>query len=303
MVKLQIDPTTHAVTNAAALAALGMGTTAAEAEQVTRWMLGDPAYGNPAILGAIINSTPIDVASPGDISEPGGHDFFLLHQNRPHLIYVGSSDGMLHAFFLVDTTVGANTYSAGTEAFAFLPPDMMPAVRQQYTQGGQKPDPYAHIFGLANSPKSKTMCVQHCSDAATAVWKTLLIMPEGYGGSDTFMLDVTDPFTGTGIADPPVSVRWHTAYVTGSAVYNTLLGNTISLPAFFFNKTTGMDDYRVLFASGYPVTDGSTTQGRSLVSASAATGAILTTNAVAPGAACAQEYTALTDVATARDFA
>jgi hypothetical protein len=82
-----------------------------------------------------------------------------------------------------------------------------------------------------------------------------------------------------------------------------LLGNTISLPAFFLNRTTAMDDYRVVFASGYSVTDGSTTQGRSLVTASAVTGNIVSTNAVTPAATCAQEYTALTDVATARDFA
>jgi hypothetical protein len=303
MIKIAVDPTTKAVTNKSQLAAMGLGASETEAEAVARWLLGDPVYKNPAILGAIINSTPIDVASPGDIPQPGGHEFFLQHQNRPHLIYVGSSDGMLHAFFLENTTIGATTYQAGSEAFAFLPPDMMPVVRLQYSQGGQKPNPYSHIFGLANSPKVKTMCVQHCDDAATAVWKTLLIMPEGYGGSDTFMLDVTAPFAANGLADPPVRVQWHTGYVASAATYDPLLGNTISVPAFFLNRTTSMDDYRIAFASGYPVTDGSMTQGRALVTASAITGALLTSNAVAPGATCSQPYAALTDVATARDFA
>ena len=210
---------------------------------------------------------------------------------------------MLHAFFLVDTVVGGNTYPAGTEAFAFLPPDMMPVVRQLYGQGGQKPDPFAHIFGLADSPKAKTMCVQNCADAETAVWKTLLVMPEGYGGGNTFMLDVTAPFTGTGLADPPVTVRWHTGFGGSAGTYNTLLGNTISLPAFFFLRTSSMDDYRVGFASGYPVTEGSSTQGRSLVTASAATGAVIAHHAVAPASTCTQEYSAITDFATARDFA
>ncbi len=128
-------------------------------------------------------------------------------------------------------------------------------------------------------------------------------MPEGYGGGNTFMLDVTAPFTATGIADPPVTVQWHTGYGGSAATYNSLLGNAISLPAYFFNRTSTMDDYRLAFASGYPVTDGSTTQGRSMVSASVSTGAILTHSAVAPTATCTQEYTALTDFATARDFA
>jgi hypothetical protein len=303
MVKIEVDPTTHAVTNSATLAALGMGASPAEAEQVTHWMLGDPAYKNAAVLGAIVNSTPIDVASPGDVPAPGGHEFFLRYQSRPHLIYVGSSDGLLHAFFLENTTLGGTVYQAGTEAFAFLSPDMMPVVRRQYAQGGEKPDPYLHIFGLADSPKAKTLCVGHCSDAATAQWKTILIMPEGYGGSNTFMLDVTAPFSSTGIADPPIQVQWHTGYGTSASTYGNLLGNTISLPAFFLNRTVAMDDYRVIFASGYPVTDGSTTQGRALIAASAATGNIATTSILTPAASCTQEYTALTDVATARDFA
>ncbi|HTY28119.1 MAG TPA: hypothetical protein VMD51_08235, partial [Mycobacterium sp.] len=241
--------------------------------------------------------------SPGDVPEPGGHDFFLKYQFRPHLIYVGSSDAMLHAFFLVDTNVGGTVYTAGTEAFAFLAPDMMPAVRAQFVQGGQRPDPYEHIFGLADSPKAKTMCVSRCSDAANAVWKTLLIMPEGYGGGNTFMLDVTSPFGTSGLADPPVTVQWHTAYGASATTYGNLLGNTISLPAYYFNRNANLDDYRVGFASGYPVTDGSTTQGRSLVTASASTGTVLSHYDVAPAIACTQEYTALTDFATARDFA
>jgi len=145
--------------------------------------------------------------------------------------------------------------------------------------------------------------VKNCSDAATAQWKTLLLMPEGYGGSNTFMLDVTAPFAANDIADPPVTVQWHTGYGPSASAYGTVLGNTISLPAFFLNRTANMDDYRVIFTSGYPVTAGSTTQGRALVVASAAAGALLTTNTVAPSATCGQEYAALTDVATARDFA
>jgi hypothetical protein len=303
MVKIAVDPTTHEITNASQLATMGMGATATEAASVARWLLGDPIYANPAVLGAIINSTPIDIAGPGDVQEPGGHAFYLQHLNRPHLIYVGASDDLLHAFFLESTTLGSTTYQAGSEAFAFLPPDLIATVRTLYGQGGQKPDPYTHLFGLANSPKAKTLCIRNCDNADTAVWKTLLVMPEGYGGSDTFVLDVTDPFTAAGVADPPVTVQWHSGYGPSAAAYDAVLGNTLSLPAFYFNKTSGMNDYRLIFTSGYAVTDGSTTQGRALVTASVGSGAIQSTSALAPTVSCAQEYAALTDVATARDFA
>ena len=302
MVKIQVDASTGAITNKAALAALGMGATPDEAEAVAQWALGDPDAGNNAVLGAIVNSTPIDVASPGDVPLPGGHAFFLKYMNRPHLIYVGSSDMMLHAFFLEDTKVGTTTFTAGSEAFAFIPPDFLTNLRKLYSQGGQELNPYKHIFGLADSPKVKSLCVAGCTDDSTAVWKTLLVMPEGYGGSNTFMLDVTNPFGANGLNDPPFTVKWHTGVGASANTYNNLLGDTISLPAFLLNKTTSLDDYRLIFSSGYAVSDGSTTQGRTLVMASAIDGTVISTASVSPGATCAQEYAALTDVATARDF-
>jgi hypothetical protein len=303
MVKIQVNSSTGAITNKAALAALGMGATADEAEAVAQWALGNPAAGNPAVLGAIVNSTPIDIASPGDIPLPGGHSFFLKYMNRPHLVYVGSSDMMLHAFFLENTRVGSTTFAAGSEAFAFIPPDFLTNLRKLYAQGGQQLNPYKHIFGLADSPKAKSLCVSGCTDDATAVWKTLLVMPEGYGGAETFMLDVTNPFGANGLNDPPFTVQWHTGLGASADTYNNVLGDTISLPAFFLNKNTSLNDYRLIFSSGYAVTEGSTTQGRTLVTASAISGAVISTSSVSPSATCAQEYAALTDVATARDFA
>lgn len=302
MVKFQVanDGT---ITNKAALAALGLGSTPDEAERAARWAMGDPTFKNRAILGAIVNSTPIDIAGPGDIPMPGGHEFFLRYMNRPHLVYVGSSDGMLHAFFLEATTIGGVTYRAGSEAFAFVPPDMMSVIRNQYVQGGQRPSPYDHIFGIADSPKAKSLCVQGCTDAATAVWKTLLLVPEGYGGDELFMLDVTNPFGTNGLADPPINVQWHTDFGTSKDEYTAALGQTISLPAFLLNKTSSLDDFRLIFTSGYPLTTGSTTQGRALITARARDGVIVTNRPLAPAAACTQEYTNLTDVATARDFA
>lgn len=303
MVKVQVA-SDGSITNQIALAALGLGSTPEEAGRAARWLLGDPAYGNPAILGAIVNSTPIDIASPGDIPLPGGHDFFLRHQYRPHLVYVAASDGMLHAFFLENTTVGSATYAAGTEAFAFAPPEMLSVIRRQYVQGGQRPSPYDHIFGLADSPKAKSMCVSGCADASTAVWKTLLLQTEGYGGGESFVLDVTAPFSTTGLADPPVRMQWHTGYAASKTIYDTALGQTISLPAFLFNKTETLDDFRLIFTSGYPPTvDGSTTQGRQLITAYARNGTVVTQSTITPNPACTIEYTNLTDVATARDFA
>jgi hypothetical protein len=289
---------TGAITNKTTLQSLGLGATADEAELIARWMLGDPAQGNPAVLGAIVNSTPIDVGQPGADPNPGGQAFSTKYQSRPAITYVGSDDGMLHAFYTRDVTFNGVLHSGGSEAFAYVPPEMLPVVTNLYAQGGQLPDPSQHIFGLASSPKVKSICTANCNDASKAVWKTVLVMTDGFGGNEAFMLDVTDPTTAT-----PFALLWHTANVNSKAIYNSTLGQTISVPGFFFNFTAAYNDNRLIFTSGYPTDPKSATQGRSIMSASAITGEVLTQSAITPVGGCnvTPEFTMLTDVAIAKD--
>jgi hypothetical protein len=300
-VRVRIDPGSKNVLNAAELFGLGLGASAEEAADIARWMLGDPTYKNPAILGAIINSTPIDVGQPGDSPLPGGHQFYVQHKDRPSLTYVGSNDGMLHAFFTKDTTIGGSSFPAGSEAFAYVPRDMLSKITQLYVQGGQKADPKKHIFGLANSAKVKNLCVSGCADSRTALWKTVLVMPQGWGGNQLFVLDVTNPFHSTGLHDPPFKVMWNSADGVQAPTYASALGLTLSVPAFMFNKTDAMNDYRLVFASGYGASGSN--QGRELVIASATTGAVLERKSASPSGSCAQDFTLLSDVATARNYA
>jgi hypothetical protein len=304
-VRIEVDPGSKAVINKANLSALGLGTNPDEAESVARFMMGDPAQRNPAILGAIVNSTPIDVGQPGDSPLPGGHEFFLAHRDRPHLTYVGADDGMLHAFFTETTVAGGRTYQGGSEAFAYVPHDMLSNITRIYAQGGQVADPARHIFGLANSPKVKSLCIRSCTDAQAAIWKTVLVMPEGFGNYETFMLDITNPLSDTGFADPPVAPLWHTEDPFLKAAYDEALGQTISVPGFYFNKTDTLDDHRIVFASGYQADGdaGRPGQGREVVIASAATGTVINRQSVPAVGGCAQEFTVAADIATARDYA
>ncbi|HEY4186374.1 MAG TPA: PilC/PilY family type IV pilus protein, partial [Polyangia bacterium] len=299
LVQLTVDSNGN-ITNKAALYALGLGGNADEAALIARWLMGDPAQGNAAVLGALVNSTPTDVGQPGDNGMPGGHAFYTQWKNRPHLTYVGSDDGLLHAFWSQDQTVGGTPHPGGTEAFAYLPPEMLAVVTKLYAQGGQLPDPTKHVYGLASSAKVKNLCVSNCTSEDTAVWKTELVMTDGFGGSEAFALDITDP-----TASPPFQVMWSTSNASGKSTYDAALGLTISVPAFYLNKTDGLDDYRLLLASGYR-TDGTSAgqgQGLSLLSINGVSGNIVTRAAVSPpGASCTQEYTMLTDVATAKDY-
>ena len=309
MVKIQVDQTTGAIINKATLKTLGLGATDDEAEKVARWMLGDPALGNPAVLGAFINSTPIDVGSPGNSPLPGGAEFYAAYSTRPALTYGGSSDGMLHAFFTRTVTVGSKTYQAGKEAFAYIPQTMLAVQNRLYAQGGQLPDPKDHIFGLANSPKVKSLCVSGCDGSTgTPVWKTVLAMTYGFGGTEAFVVDITNPFDGTGVkvatTTPPAQVLWNTQYLapSTSSLYDDALGLTTSVPAFYYAKGASKDDYRLIFGS-YTTDAATGNVGKVLVNASVSTGTMLDhTDIVPPGPACTQAYGLLSDVATARNF-
>ncbi len=294
MMMIDVDPSSGAIRNADKLYGLGLGGSVAEAEQIARWMLGDPALNNPAVLGAIINSTPVDVGPPIDGPLPGQGHFHETQKDRPHITYVGSNDGMLHAFFTQDVSLGGSTYAGGSEAFAYLPPNMMRMVTKLYAQGGQLADPKQHIYGgLANSPKVKTLCVSNCDSDTAAVWKTLLVVTQGWGGNEVFMLDVTTP-----MLQP--NLYWSSIMQGWPAAYDRALGLTVSVPAFTFHKTDGHDDYRLLLASGYKVDPNSTTQGRTFLSVSVVNGTVMDEEVLPGSGWCPQEYTLLADVATSR---
>jgi hypothetical protein len=298
MVKVQVDAA-GTITNAATLKTLGLGVTDAEAALVARWMLGDPALGNPAVPGAFVNSTPTEVKLP-----TGGS-----------LLYVGASDGMLHAFHSRDQSIGSASYTGGREAFAYIPQDMLPVIRRKFAQGGERPAPREHVYGLGNSPKVKRVCTANCTVMGSQIYKYVLVMPEGLGGSEVFALDITSPSDAGGIktGSSPVSLLWHTEHLISSGdktSYNAALGKTMSLPGFYFGKSADLADYRMTFASGYTEATNSAI-GLKLVTAKAATGVIQGTPAsvVGMGAACAlpkldpTEPTLLGDVAIAKRFA
>ncbi len=332
MEKVLIDASGN-ITNKATLKTLMNAASDDEAERVMKWALGgdfDPVApfknNNPAVLGAMINSTPIDVGRPGYKKTMKGNERFdYYYSGRPQLVYVGSSDGMLHAF----ATKAFGSYPKGQEVFAYIPQDMLAVIRNLYAQGGQLADPANHIYGLANSPKVKNICTANCTvdypsgssyqpgSATYPQWKTVLMMPEGFGGSDSFVLDITEPYiVGTSTiktATAPVNLMWHTQYAnsatppltaTDVTTYDASLGLTTSLPAFYFAKSSSMDDYRVIFASAYGT---ATNAGRVLINANARTGAIMDSDDVIMPGTCAaptypQAFALAADIATAKNY-
>ena len=130
-----------------------------------------------------------------------------------------------------------------------------------------------------------------------------MVLGSGFGGTEMSVLDITNPVSDLGFAEPPIVPLWHAEASHLKEAYDRHLGKTISVPGFYFNQTSSLNDFRLIFGSGYPTDPISLTQGRRLVAASALSGAVLSSHHAAPGGHCTQPYTLLADVATARHFA
>jgi hypothetical protein len=222
--------------NSAALYALGLGASATEAASIIEWTLGN---GRAWPLGALLNSTPMTHGTGIDLNLPGHAAYQTASStNRPKMVYVGADDGMLHAFYMESGTWG----NAGDEAWAYVPPDLLPQLTEIYVNGGQSSDPTAHSYGVNSSPKINDVCTGSC--AAQSDWRTVLVSGEGPGGKGYFALDIS----ALPSAAAPFSVLWHSAWLS---TFADTLGQSWSVPAFAFAGSPRTSI--LLFGSGYDV--------------------------------------------------
>jgi hypothetical protein len=308
------------VLNKSALHTAGLGATDAEAEKIAQWLLGDPASNNPTpLMGSVTMSTPIVVGQPAANGLNGSTAYSQNNANRPGLLYVGGDDGMLHAFFAQAATLplkynGASvTFMGGEEAFAFIPYDMLPVITRQYAQGAQKisADQADHIFGLAASPKVKDLCQgSTCATSDGSDWHTILVMPEGIGGNKPFALDITNVIDQSNLLSQPPSLLWQPGSPAmasaDSTTWDQSLGQTESIPAFYFNGySAGQPDNRIVLASGYPTqprTGNYLNQGLQILNADALTGVVKEHPTVGTNGNCTQTQAVLADIALARNY-
>jgi type IV pilus assembly protein PilY1 len=124
--------------------------------------------GEIRLLGDIVNSNPQFVSKT------------YFASSRPDMLYVGSNDGMLHAF-------NAET---GAEVFAYLPKELLlPASGDAFARVNRLMQPEYldnHRYFVDGTPT-----IFNFKDGT--VWKTYLVGTMGAGGRTVFALDVTDP--------------------------------------------------------------------------------------------------------------
>jgi type IV pilus assembly protein PilY1 len=128
------------------------------------------------IMGDPVNATPAFIEMPifrfSDNVSPTYDDFKATWASRKPMLYIGSNDGMLHAF----------NGDTGNEEWAYVPRIVMPRMHRIATANWGA----THIYSVDGSP-------QIMDAFLGGNWKTVLIAGLNGGGRGYYALDITDP--------------------------------------------------------------------------------------------------------------
>jgi type IV pilus assembly protein PilY1 len=180
-----------------------------------------------AILGDLIDSKPSFIGKPTfNYGDSGYQAFKLAQQSRAGNVYVGSNDGMLHAF-------DATTLE---EKWAFVPsaviPNLWKLADSNYSEN--------HQYYVNGDVVISDICVAtDCATATANDWRTILVAGLDAGGRGYYALDITNPNT--------PSVLWE-INPASSGDFNDL-GYTYGNP--IITKRNGDEKWVVVFTSGY----------------------------------------------------
>lgn len=173
-----------------------------------------------SVLGDVLESTPAYIGkTTSAYLDPGYSTFKTNKVTRDGVVYVAANDGMVHAF---DAT---NTTSAGKERWAFIPtaviPDLYKLADKNYSAN--------HKNYLNGDIYISDICSANCTNAASAVWKTILVAGQNGGGNSYFALDITDPGTSAAPAAPKLLWEFSNATAFGTGVTKNGTGTTPDL--------------------------------------------------------------------------
>ncbi|XXF77355.1 pilus assembly protein PilY [Myxococcaceae bacterium GXIMD 01537] len=192
----------------------------------------DPAlrgYDREFLLNDIFHSSPISVEAPTpkffcgfttqcldtlysgktplkvDYDAGGGKkrdaydEYLARHGDRDRIVLVGSNSGMLHAFHngkmkSLDAVTGMYEYDAGTgeEAWAFVPPDMLPKLRMKMGKHAYFVDSTAMVREVWLDGVGKSGDASLDGKKQATEFRTIAVVGTGTGGVHRFALDLTD---------------------------------------------------------------------------------------------------------------
>jgi len=141
--------------------------------------------GRRRIMGDSINSAPFLKGKPSaDIVDASYAAFRTTYASRTPTVYIGSNDGMLHAFHAAESVTDP---SNGREVFAYVPRAISTKLNK-LTDPGYIKEPYVDAsltVGEARAHKT----------SGPVDWATVLVSGMGGGAKGLFALDVTSPTT------------------------------------------------------------------------------------------------------------
>ena len=216
--------------NSSNLTAADLGNPTHTAEEIISYVRGADVFDEDADSDTTENREIIT----GDIlhSEPS----VVQHDSTTTMVYFGANDGMLHAV----------SDSYGTEAWAFIPPDQLPRLKDMVEGSG-------HQHFVDSSPK-----VYVSEDGS----RVILVCGERKGGTSYFALDITSP------SYP--SLLW---IIDQSDIPE--LGETWSEPQFGVVKTSDADTTGTpvfFIGGGYSSTDSA---GKAVIAINVLTGSVV----------------------------
>jgi type IV pilus assembly protein PilY1 len=171
-------------------------------------------HDNNSKLGDIFHSKPVVVGPPsrfffdeGYSTAVGASESFVdAKATRKRVLFVGTNDGMLHAFLsgTYNTLTGLYDDGTGEELFGFVPYSVL-ADLQDFVPG----DLTSHGYYVDSAPRVADVWIDANSDGTkqSSEWRTILIAGLRKGGSSYFALDVTDPPIGSDYSSYP-QVLW-----------------------------------------------------------------------------------------------
>ena len=184
-----------------------------------------------ATLGDALESQPSFISKPlFSYPYPGYSTYKTDQSGRAGTVYMGTNDGMMHAFAASD----------GVERWAYVPsmviPNMWKLAKTAYSTN--------HVNFVNGSPIiSDIYCTANCGGVVggAASWRTILVGGLNGGGRGYYALDVTDPAT-------PI-LLWEFTPTTGTGnVKDDDLGYSFGHPII---TKRGDDTWVVLVTSGY----------------------------------------------------
>ena len=148
------------------------------------------------VLGDIVNSSPVVVGDPmapySDATDPGYESFKTAQAGRKKMVYVGSNDGMLHAF----------DEASGKELWAHVPSFVYSSEPDKGLLMLAKKEPFfKHQMFVDSTPVAVDVDVG-------GAWKTMLIGGMGKGGKGYYAIDVTSPGSVSDEGDAAANVMW-----------------------------------------------------------------------------------------------